>query len=545
MAFKWSEQASSERIEQDSAENYLSASDWSSIEGNTQLPGIFAFGGPLLDTSRNTINIFGGGHQDYHGNDFHSFDIDNETWLRLNRPSLVAQPTGGTLSENENASKSDGTPNTRHAYSGSCYISEDDWYFVSGNATSTSANGHGGVWKFDPNLADRDSITGAWTRLEDSPQGDNWLSAYDAGNNRVIQVSIEGLCVYDVATDTWSEKNTYTSSPFYNRIQGNKLGSAFNPNADEVLVIGDGNAWLWDTSVVSTADRTALTFTGDDTSIIDAKAPGIVWDDVQGVYVAYHPEVSQTSLWLIDEVNETITEWEPDGSNTVTPALTGDEDGNVSGVQGSVYTRFMRDEANNKYYYVPGTSTGKVYTFEDTTGGEGGSTTVTRATKLSLFGTPQGAMTQDNPTTVSPTTVNISLTEGTTDVTYDVTVDCSTVSISTTAGTTDITYGVSVECTVVSIDTAPGTVDVSYDVTVDCTAVSIGITAGTISFANDITVDCTVVGLDVAAGTVTVLVDRTVEAGATINVNPGFTSVTWEGAPVNGSYVTLSILGII
>src|SRR5687767_9547569 len=47
---------------------------------------IGAWGGAALDTERNRLVLWGGGHNDYHGNELYAFDVLTLKWQRLTDP---------------------------------------------------------------------------------------------------------------------------------------------------------------------------------------------------------------------------------------------------------------------------------------------------------------------------------------------------------------------------------------------------------------------------------------------------------------------------
>src|SRR5947209_20519883 len=49
---------------------------------------IAAWGGGALDTQRNRLVLFGGGHGDYWGNEVYAFDIGTLAWSRLTDPRI-------------------------------------------------------------------------------------------------------------------------------------------------------------------------------------------------------------------------------------------------------------------------------------------------------------------------------------------------------------------------------------------------------------------------------------------------------------------------
>src|SRR5262245_50348956 len=113
------------------------------IWGNTGPSSvIIAWCGGALDTKRSRLVIWGGGHADYYGNELYTFDIATLTWSRITDPTI-----NPVMDQEVNV---DGTPNSRHTYSGLAYIASADRFF--GQAGSLAGVGFAKCdrsWTFD------------------------------------------------------------------------------------------------------------------------------------------------------------------------------------------------------------------------------------------------------------------------------------------------------------------------------------------------------------------------------------------------------------
>ncbi len=83
-----------------------------------------AWSGGVFDTKRDRLIIWGGGHNDYGGNELYAFDVNLLRWLRLTEPT----PNPNRCQE----VNSDGTPVARHTYNGLAYIANGDRCFAFG-----------------------------------------------------------------------------------------------------------------------------------------------------------------------------------------------------------------------------------------------------------------------------------------------------------------------------------------------------------------------------------------------------------------------------
>lgn len=107
--------------------------------GTSGLDGVFAYGGPTID-SDGTIYAYGGGDNDYGGNEVYRAPIATRTFARIRDPSTV---TGGTAT-----TFADGQPRPPHMYGhlvrppGSAYL-----YMCSQSSPYGSVNTYLNVWK--------------------------------------------------------------------------------------------------------------------------------------------------------------------------------------------------------------------------------------------------------------------------------------------------------------------------------------------------------------------------------------------------------------
>jgi hypothetical protein len=141
---------------------------------------IRAWSGGIADLARNRLIIWGGGHNDYFGNELYALDLTDQRLKRLNDPSPIAGGPG--LVE-----LSDHTPNSRHTYGGLAYIAHADRMFVYGGSPATSGAGFASTdtWTLDLR-------TLQWKRIDDpntrSPLGSDFgvVADYDPNTQRVF-----------------------------------------------------------------------------------------------------------------------------------------------------------------------------------------------------------------------------------------------------------------------------------------------------------------------------------------------------------------------
>ncbi|MEE8106623.1 MAG: hypothetical protein V3T86_13895, partial [Planctomycetota bacterium] len=110
---------------------------------------IKAWSGGALDTKRNRLIIWGGGHQDYAGNELYGFDLNTFRWSRLTEPS--AMWPGDGRNEEGRTKTPDGRPMSRHTYDFLDYLPDpvDRFVAVGGSPFGPEASLDSATWLFD------------------------------------------------------------------------------------------------------------------------------------------------------------------------------------------------------------------------------------------------------------------------------------------------------------------------------------------------------------------------------------------------------------
>ena len=157
---------------------------------------VMAWCGAALDTKRERLIVWGGGHADYHGNELYAFDINKLAWERLTDPFV--NPV------NDKEVNADGTPNSRHTYGGLAYLEHVDRFFgLGGSLAGVGFAKCDRTWTYD--FAGK-----KWEDRQPSgtlPGGGFCLGcAYDPGSKRLYFGSEhKGLFAYDYEKNAWSK----------------------------------------------------------------------------------------------------------------------------------------------------------------------------------------------------------------------------------------------------------------------------------------------------------------------------------------------------
>lgn len=153
----------------------------------------------VIDTSRDQVVHYGGGHANYMGNEIYAADLATGLWQRISLPTAVTlwpnvtNYVGSPLGEND-------APPAAHCYSSSVYLSVADRMYVHGGAAYNDGGryramngGPAGPYLYDLKKRDPNKVGGAnGTGYAPGDQGLNaWFNAYSPGmtNNLGSNVS--------------------------------------------------------------------------------------------------------------------------------------------------------------------------------------------------------------------------------------------------------------------------------------------------------------------------------------------------------------------
>jgi hypothetical protein len=231
---------------------------------------IITWSGGAFDPTRNRMIIWGGGHNDYLGNEIYALEMNELKFHRLTDP---ARPAGsGECPE----SLAGGTqPNARHTYNGLAYMKNVDRFFAMGGSKATCGYMSVGTWTFD-------FKTSLWQLMNpsgDAPRGDpGMIAVYDDNSGKVFVHDGANLLAYDFA------KNAYTTLQKDASIDYHLTG-AIDSKRKKMVLIGHGEQWIIDIGGIGYKQE-KLGSTGGE-AIIGTDSPGLVYDPVEDRLVAW------------------------------------------------------------------------------------------------------------------------------------------------------------------------------------------------------------------------------------------------------------------
>jgi hypothetical protein len=238
----------------------------------------YAWSGGAFDTRRNRLIVFGGGHNDYYGNEIYAVNVGSSTVERLTDPGLpiatscVESIAGGTQ------------PNSRHTYDGVEYLPTVDKLFIFGGALACAGGFHGGdTWMFD-------FATKRWQNMQPSgpqPQKEvGILTAYDPNTGLVLLHDRRFLFSYDPVA------NRYTQLTTQNAYFGYTMSATLDPVRKRFVVVGydtmqeSGQVYSFDITPGGSYAMTRVATTGGDT-LIGTAYPGLAFDTATQKIVAW------------------------------------------------------------------------------------------------------------------------------------------------------------------------------------------------------------------------------------------------------------------
>jgi hypothetical protein len=244
----------------------------------------------VLDTRRNRLVVWGGGHGDYLGNELYAFNLGSLSVERLTDPGLPVTPS--TCPE----TVADGAqPNSRHTYDGIAYVEHMDSLFSVGGSLSSCGSFSTSTWMFS-------FETSKWERRQPSgshPGKDPGIvTAYDPVTKKVFAHDLQVLYAYDPAADR------------YERISGGSIDyhttGVLDPGRRKFLVIGRGDVHIYDVSPGTWFRRGSLSTKGGD-PIVKSDYPGLAHDPDRDRIVAWNGGDTVYSLDLESRVWTPIT----------------------------------------------------------------------------------------------------------------------------------------------------------------------------------------------------------------------------------------------
>jgi hypothetical protein len=273
-----------------------------------------AWSSGVMDTKRNRLIIFGGGHNDYYGNELYAANLDTQTLTRITDPGLPTAD-GSTCSE---GIANNTQPNSRHTYDGIEYIERADKMFVFGGSLACAAGNFGkDTWTFD-------FTTSRWQKMNPTgpiPWGDaGVMTAYDPQSGLIYLHDRLNLYTYDVAADK------YTKVSASQVAMGYHMGATIDTKRRKFVIVGydagAGGGRVYTYDLGASSSRVTVNSTGG-TAIVNNNYPGLDYDPVSDRIVGW----TQSSPGSVFSLNLDTGQW-------ATQAYSGNPSGLANGTNG-------------------------------------------------------------------------------------------------------------------------------------------------------------------------------------------------------------------
>lgn len=305
----------------------------------TRAQGLMSFSSGVWDPARRRFKCWGGGHNDYAGNEVYNLDLNHRkptfgTWSRDTDPYVWPGET------NTGDAEEIGTPTQpvgRHTY-GNLAASGKWMVSIGGGALFSSAHGSNIVWKFH-----MDNKT--WTKqTATSPGGDSQNAVAVTDSDRIVWYVRPGtdqqLHSYNVETDTLTAHTADWTYSFNSSAALRETASV-----KEMWVLSNGTMRKWDLNSPDT----------DPTTVTQTNAP----------YTGSHAShgfvyVPSTDRFIATSGGTNIATLNPNGTWT-SQSPTGDTPESESGSFGT-YQRFWCHEKLNRCFVFQTTS-GNVFCY--------------------------------------------------------------------------------------------------------------------------------------------------------------------------------------
>ncbi|MBI3897220.1 MAG: hypothetical protein HY308_02870 [Gammaproteobacteria bacterium] len=180
---------------------------------------INSWSGGAYDPLHRKLLIWGGGHNDYWGNEVYSFDLRTGKWERLTDPSPTKDPvTGAPLAGADVDPLSDGNPVSRHTYDGLVYITHVNRFLGEGGSRAWSGGPTSVTWLFDveqrkwTDVLDPKMVAAGGSEAGKllGPGGYENASGYDPASGLVFMRMHALLYSYDVNVNQWKTVTGFT-----------------------------------------------------------------------------------------------------------------------------------------------------------------------------------------------------------------------------------------------------------------------------------------------------------------------------------------------
>jgi hypothetical protein len=241
----------------------------STVQNGSPAAIVLAWNGAAVDTQRSRLLVWGGGHNDYWGNEMYALDLPTLSMKRVIEPSPLTSQSTCT------SALPDGTPTSRHTYDGLTYLAHSDRFFSVNGSKTPCGYGDGATFTYDF-ASDRWQMplaTAPW-------QGTfGTMAVYDAQTQQVfVKPADHDFFAYSPQTNRYTKLNTEDQYVDYH------LSGTIDTKRRKFVMIGDGVQVI----DLNTNRMTRMVTTNPPPFLGTKQSPGIDYDPVADRIVAWH-----------------------------------------------------------------------------------------------------------------------------------------------------------------------------------------------------------------------------------------------------------------
>ena len=221
-----------------------------------------------MDTARNRLLIWGGGHNDYWGNEMYALDLGALTIQR------IVDPSAQTIASNCNSALPDGSPTSRHTYDGLTYIPHADRMFSVGGSKAPCGYGESASWTYDFTASKWQMMMA--NSAPTTPYGT--MAEYDPATRLVFVKDMYSFYSYSLETNKYTKLNTVDQNVDYH------LSATIDTKRRKFVMIGDGVQVI----DLSTYKMTTIATSNAPGFVTSKASPGVGYDAIADRIVAWH-----------------------------------------------------------------------------------------------------------------------------------------------------------------------------------------------------------------------------------------------------------------
>ncbi len=242
---------------------------------------LIVWGGAVADTLRNRLVIWGGGHDNYYGNEIYTLNLNDNPvdMTRVNNPSPVALPIGGGTCP---SALSDGNPNARETQNNIAYIANLDLMFSFNGGLACGNGSHvNDTWILNTANLQWQNMNPTNGPITPTSYGQYFaVTGYDPLNQTVFTEWSDTFWMYSYATNTYTVLSAGDAAHFPTYATGAvdpkrqkffAMGPEYQSTAPQIYMIDLTGAGSY-ASVNITSQVTGCN------GLASAQYPGLVYD---------------------------------------------------------------------------------------------------------------------------------------------------------------------------------------------------------------------------------------------------------------------------